>query len=156
MRLLEFRSLQNIFERLERESGDVTLSSDKTEVTIDGTVYPIDRLKYVMNEDRSEEIFFVSRAKAKKRILQITAASSVQEHYSHPGIYIRREVLETQGLAEPTVARMLGVEQSELSDLLDGKMVLTPDRALQLETLFGVSMNTLLHMQAIFFASKPH
>ena len=45
-------------------------------------------------------------------------------------------------------AEILGVRRATLSDLVNGKAALSPEMALRIEKAFGVSMDTLLRMQA--------
>jgi addiction module HigA family antidote len=67
---------------------------------------------------------------------------------SHPGEFIRTEVLEPLGLDVAKAARVLDVRRATLSDLVNGKAGLSPEMALRIEKAFGVKMDTLLHMQA--------
>ena len=67
---------------------------------------------------------------------------------SHPGDFIRTEVLDELDLSVTKAAEVLGVRRATLSDLLNGKTSLTPEMALRLEKAFAVSMDTLLRMQA--------
>ncbi len=67
---------------------------------------------------------------------------------SHPGEFIRAEVVEELGLNVSRAARILGVRRATLSDLLNGRASLSPEMALRLEKAFGVSMDMLLRMQA--------
>lgn len=67
---------------------------------------------------------------------------------SHPGTFIREEVVEPLGLTIGQAADLLAVRRATLSDLLNGKATLSPEMALRLEKAFGVSMDTLLRMQA--------
>lgn len=67
---------------------------------------------------------------------------------SHPGTFIREEVVEPLGLTIGQAADILAVRRATLSDLLNGKATLSPEMALRLEKAFGVSMDTLLRMQA--------
>ena len=71
---------------------------------------------------------------------------------SHPGEFIRLEVIEELGLGVAAAARILGVRRAALSDLLNGKAALSPEMALRMEKTFGASMGLLLRMQA----SGPH
>lgn len=73
MRLLEAQSLETILARLDTELRNVSLSSDHKEVSVDGQVFTVHRLKYVVNKDGSEEIVFVTRTGRKKRILLVKA-----------------------------------------------------------------------------------
>ena len=67
---------------------------------------------------------------------------------SHPGCFVRDEVIGELRLSVSEAARILGVRRATLSDLLNGKSALSPEMALRLEKGFGVSMDLLLKMQA--------
>ncbi|MEC5323291.1 HigA family addiction module antitoxin [Aurantimonas sp. A3-2-R12] len=67
---------------------------------------------------------------------------------SHPGAFIREEVLEPLGLNVARAAEVLDVRRATVSDLVNGKAALSPEMALRIEKAFGVSMDTLLRMQA--------
>lgn len=69
---------------------------------------------------------------------------------SHPGQFIRMEVLEPLGLSVTAAARLLGVTRPALSALLNGRSALSPDMALRIEKAFGPRMDTLLRMQTAF------
>ena len=66
----------------------------------------------------------------------------------HPGEFIREEILAELGLSIVRAAEILGVRRATLSDLVNGKAALSPEMALRIEKAFGVSMDTLLRMQA--------
>ena len=67
---------------------------------------------------------------------------------SHPGDFIRTEVIEELGLNVTAAARILGVRRATLSALLNGNAALSPEMALRIEKAFDVNMNMLLRMQA--------
>ena len=67
---------------------------------------------------------------------------------SHPGAFIRDEVIAPLGLSVTEAARILGVRRATLSDLLNGKVALSPEMALRVEKAFDVRMDLLLRMQA--------
>jgi addiction module HigA family antidote len=67
---------------------------------------------------------------------------------SSPGEFIREEVLAELGLSVARAAELLGVRRATLSDLVNGKAALSPEMALRIEKAFGISMDTLLRMQA--------
>lgn len=67
---------------------------------------------------------------------------------SHPGEFVRMEVLDELGLSVSRAADILGVRRATLSDLVNEKAALSPEMALRIEKAFGVSMDTLLNMQA--------
>lgn len=66
----------------------------------------------------------------------------------HPGDFIRTEILEELGLSIVRAAEILDVRRATLSDLVNGKVALSPEMALRIEKAFAVSMDTLLRMQA--------
>ena len=72
---------------------------------------------------------------------------------SHPGAFIRHEVIKELGLSVAAAARILGVRRTTLSNLLNGNAALSPEMALRIEKAFGVSMDLLLRMQAWHDAS---
>lgn len=67
---------------------------------------------------------------------------------SHPGGFIRTEVIEELGLSITKAAEVLGVRRATLSDLLHEKASLSPEMALRLEKAFNLDMDMLLRMQA--------
>ncbi len=73
---------------------------------------------------------------------------------SHPGDFVRTEIIEEVGLTVTKAAEILGVRRATLSDLLNGKTSLSPEMALRIEKAFGVSMEMLLRMQAWHDASQ--
>ncbi len=72
----------------------------------------------------------------------------------HPGEFIREEIINQLGLKINRAAEILGVRAATLSDLLNEKSNLSPEMALRLEKAFGVSMDTLLNMQAWHDAAR--
>ena len=67
---------------------------------------------------------------------------------SHPGSFVRMEILDALGLSISRGAAILGVRRATLSDLVNEKATLSPEMALRIEKAFGVSLDTLLRMQA--------
>ncbi len=67
---------------------------------------------------------------------------------SHPGTFVRTDILDELGLSISRAADILGVRRATLSDLVNEKSALSPEMALRIEKAFGVSMDTLLRMQA--------
>jgi len=66
----------------------------------------------------------------------------------HPGVFIREEILDELGLSVARAAGALGVRRATLSDLVNGRAALSAEMALRVEKAFGVSIDTLLRMQA--------
>lgn len=73
---------------------------------------------------------------------------------SHPGEFIRAEVLDPLSLNVTRSAEILGVRRATLSDLLNGRAALSPEMALRIEKAFDVSMDLLLRMQAWHDAAR--
>ena len=73
---------------------------------------------------------------------------------SHPGEFIRRQVVEPLNLSVSKAAEVLGVRRATLSDLLNGKAALSPEMALRLEKAFDVKMDFLLRMQTFYDSAQ--
>jgi len=69
---------------------------------------------------------------------------------THPGQFIRMEVIEPFNLSVTQAAKVLGVTRAALSALLNGRAALSPDMALRIEKAFGPKMDTLLRMQIAY------
>ena len=69
---------------------------------------------------------------------------------SHPGQFLRMEIIEPLGLSVTDAARALDVTRQALSALLNTRAALTPEMAIRFEKAFGVKMDTLLRMQTSF------
>jgi addiction module HigA family antidote len=67
---------------------------------------------------------------------------------SHPGEFIREEILAELGLSITRAAEILRVRRATLSDLVNCHAALSPEMALRIEKAFGVNMDMLLRMQA--------
>ena len=73
---------------------------------------------------------------------------------SHPGDFIRTEIVEELGLSVTETAEILGVHRTTLSDLLNSNTTLSSEMALRIEKAFGISRDTLLRMQAWYDAAQ--
>ena len=69
---------------------------------------------------------------------------------AHPGGFVKSEIVEALGLTVAGAARALGVTRPALSALLNERASLSPEMALRIEKVFGVSMDTLLRMQTSY------
>ena len=67
---------------------------------------------------------------------------------SHPGSFIKTEVIDELGLSVTKAAEVLGVRRATLSDLVHEKAALSAEMALRLEKAFHLNMDMLLRMQA--------
>lgn len=73
---------------------------------------------------------------------------------SHPGDFIRTEIIEELGLTVSKAAEILGVRRATLSALLNSNAGLSAEMALRIEKAFDVRMDTLLRMQAWYDTAK--
>lgn len=73
---------------------------------------------------------------------------------SHPGEFIRTEILDELGLSIAKAAEILGVRRATLSELINEKAGLSPEMALRIEKAFDLDMETMLRMQAWHDASQ--
>ncbi|MFZ5930823.1 MAG: HigA family addiction module antitoxin [Pseudomonadota bacterium] len=69
---------------------------------------------------------------------------------SHPGGFVKTEIIEPLGLSVTAAALVLGVTRPALSALLNERASLSPEMALRIEKAFGVSMDTLMRMQTSY------
>jgi addiction module HigA family antidote len=66
---------------------------------------------------------------------------------THPGEWLRSEIVEPAGLSVAGAARHLGVTRQAMSSLLNGRTRLSADMAIRFEKAFGVRADTLLCMR---------
>ena len=83
-----------------------------------------------------------------------TSGVKVNMTPSHPGDFVRTEIVEELGLTVTKAAEILGVRRATVSDLLNGRSALSAEMALRIEKAFGISMDMLLRMQAWWDASQ--
>ena len=94
------------------------------------------------------------RHRGLRRLLQNDDPRNVNMTPSHPGDFIRAEIIDELGLSVTRAAEILGVRRATLSTLLSGKAALSPEMALRIEKAFDVSMDLLLRMQAWHDAAR--
>ena len=80
--------------------------------------------------------------------MTMTAGIEMKMTPSHPGDFVRTEIIEELSLSVTKAAKVLGVRRATLSALLHAKAALSPEMALRIEKAFGVSMDMLMRMQA--------
>lgn len=68
---LERESERAILQKLSEESGNVTITEDVKDVIINGVHYKVSRLRYVVEEDGSEAIYWIPRVGKSKLIMPI-------------------------------------------------------------------------------------
>jgi addiction module HigA family antidote len=69
---------------------------------------------------------------------------------SHPGDFIKTEIVEAYGLSVTAAVVALGVSRPTLSSLLNGKAGLSGDRSLHIEKASRVKRYTLMRMQSAY------
>lgn len=65
----------------------------------------------------------------------------------HPGMMIKPELVE-RGISQKAFAKTIGVQPSHLSEVLNGKRVLTTELAMKIEDAIGLPAKLLLAAQA--------
>ena len=84
----------------------------------------------------------------------VTTGMKVNMTPSHPGDFIRTEIVDALGLDLVQAAEILGVRRTTLSELLNGEAALSPEMALRIEKAFDISMDMLLGMQAWYDTAR--
>jgi HTH-type transcriptional regulator/antitoxin HigA len=64
----------------------------------------------------------------------------------HPGMMIKPELVE-RGISQKDFAKMVGIQASHLSEILNGKRALTTDLAVKIESAIGLPAKVLLSAQ---------
>ena len=65
----------------------------------------------------------------------------------HPGATLKQQFLDPIGLTPYGLAKAIGVQQTRLSQIINGKRGITADTAVRLGTFFGVPPRWFLDMQ---------
>lgn len=60
---------------------------------------------------------------------------------------LKATLIDKQGLTVTALAPMLGIARPSLSKVLNGRAALSPELAIRIETVFGISARTLLVRQ---------
>lgn len=69
---------------------------------------------------------------------------------SHPGILVREQCLNPNGLGVVDAARVLGVSRQALSNVVTGRAGISPEMAVRLAKAFGGSDEHWLQLQLAF------
>lgn len=65
----------------------------------------------------------------------------------HPGEMLKVEFMDEYGLSARRVASLINVPANRITGLINGDRSVTPDTAIRLEKLFGMSAQAWLNMQ---------
>jgi antitoxin HigA-1 len=74
----------------------------------------------------------------------------VMKNPAHPGEVLRELCLEPLGLSVTAAAEALGVSRKNLSELLNGRIGVSPEMALRLGMAFSTSAEVWLNMQTAY------
>ena len=74
VRLFEKASMLEILKRWASERDDISVAANESDATVSGQSFSVNRLKYVINQDGSEEIVFVTKTGRTKRVLLLKPA----------------------------------------------------------------------------------
>ncbi len=73
---------------------------------------------------------------------------------SHPGLTIKEDILPALGISVTEAAEQLGVTQTALTHLINGRAAISPEMAIRIERWLGVknggSANAWLSQQAAY------
>ncbi|MDR2675775.1 MAG: HigA family addiction module antidote protein, partial [Opitutaceae bacterium] len=68
-------------------------------------------------------------------------------HFHHPGILLRDLYLEESGITQAQLAKGIGLPESRVSELCNGKRDITADLALRLGKFFGIDPRCFTNAQ---------
>ena len=72
----------------------------------------------------------------------------------HPGEVLKEDFLKPLALSQYMLAKALGVPQIRISQIVNGKLAVTPDTALRLARYFGTTPEFWLGMQMTYDLEK--
>lgn len=72
------------------------------------------------------------------------------EYNTHPGEYLKEDVVEANGLTITETADMLGITRASLSKILNEHASITPNMALRISKVFGGSADFWLRLQLAY------
>ena len=70
-----------------------------------------------------------------------------KKHIVSPGEVLLEEFIKPLGLTQKEVAKGLGIPESRLSELVNGKLRISAEYALRLSLFFGMDEQTWLNLQ---------
>ncbi len=74
---------------------------------------------------------------------------------SHPGKFIGKEI-EERGWSQVYFANILGINKSEVNNIIHGRKNLTPRLALRVSSAFGTSIDMWLNLQNMYDVGQIH
>jgi len=74
--------------------------------------------------------------------------------HSHPGETLKEDFMEPHNLTAYKVAKVLGVSQTSIGQIIHGTRAITPAMALRLEILTGASAQFWINLQTAYDLAK--
>ncbi|WP_257670600.1 HigA family addiction module antitoxin [Parapedobacter tibetensis] len=72
------------------------------------------------------------------------------EHNTHPGEYLREDIIEANGLTISKAAELLGITRANLSKIVNEHASITPNMAIKISLVFGGKPDFWLRMQLAY------
>lgn len=72
------------------------------------------------------------------------------EHNTHPGEYLREDIIEANGLTISKTADLLGVTRANLSKIVNERAGITPNMAIKISLVFGGTPDFWLRLQMAY------
>ena len=72
------------------------------------------------------------------------------EHNTHPGEYLREDIIEANGLTISKTADLLNVTRANLSRIVNERAAITPNMAIKIAMVFGGNPDFWLRLQMAY------
>ena len=72
------------------------------------------------------------------------------EHNTHPGEYLREDIIEENGLTISKTADLLNVTRANLSRIVNERAAITPNMAIKIAMVFGGNPDFWLRLQMAY------
>lgn len=72
------------------------------------------------------------------------------EYNTHPGEYLREDIIEANGLTVSKTAELLGVTRANLSRIVNERASITPGMAIKIAMVFGGNPDFWLRLQMAY------
>ena len=93
-----------------------------------------------------EVVDMIRNSTFRNEVRMVRGISLYKSRAVHPGMMIKPE-LEERGISQKDFAKMVGIQASLLSEVLNGKRTLTTDLAVKIESAIGLPAKILLSAQ---------
>lgn len=76
------------------------------------------------------------------------------KHNTHPGEYLREDIIEANGLTISKAAELLNVTRANLSKIVNERASITPSMAIKISLVFGGNPDFWLRLQMAYDLRK--